>query len=188
MINKSKKFGSFLITGAAATLPLLANNSLVEIPPEILYSEEPHLIQQSAQGINVLNMIDEVDVAAQMVYPGKKCYFPQPSNIMNLIVTGVRTGDYVYIASASDKNDPYHLSMDPNFKIGSTDFKILLQGFSVDNQTSSFISKSIDLNQIPNNTNGFYMQSAILREGEILFTELDRIQSITQNCNMYGGF
>lgn len=187
MINKSKKFGSFLITGAAATLPLLANNSLAEIPPDILYSEEPHLIQQSDQNINVLNMKDEVDVAAQILYPGQNCKFPQPSNIMNLIVTGVRAGDYVYIASASDKNDPYHLSLDPNFKIGSTDFKILLQGFSVDNQTSGFISKPIDLNQIPNN-NGFYMQSAILREGELLFTELDRIQSITQNCDMYGGF
>ncbi len=205
MKNKSKKFGSFLITGKAATLPFLANNSLAETPIDILFNaQEQHLIQLSAQGINVLNTTNEVGVAARIVHPGQNCRFPQPSNTMNVVVTGLRKGDRVYIASSSDQNHQSHLAVSPKFKIGRTDLRILADfiveanastplpsytygGGELENSSFS-ISVPINLNFIPKNAGGFYMQSAILRGNKLLFTELDRIESITQTCDIYGNF
>lgn len=205
MKNKSKKFGSFLITGKAATLPFLANNSLAETPIDILFNaQEQHLIQLSAQGIDVLNATNEVDVAARIMYPGQNCKFPAPSNTMNVVVTGLRKGDRVYIASSTDKNHQSHLAVSPKFKIGRTNLRILADfiveanantplpnytygGGELENSSFS-ISVPINLNLIPQNGGGFYMQSAILRGSSLLFTELDRIEAFTQTCNMYGNF
>jgi hypothetical protein len=205
MKNKSKKFGSFLITGKAATLPFLANNSFAETPIDILFNaQEQHLIQLSAQGINVLNATDEVDVAARIVYPGQNCTFPPPSNTMNVVVTGLRKSDHVYISSASDKNHQAYLSIDPKFKIGNTDLRILtdfivegaagnqIPGFTYgggDLENANFtISVPVNLNIIPKNNSEFYMQALIVRGNQLLFSELDRIEAITQTCDMYGNF
>lgn len=206
MKNKSKKFGSFLITGKAATLPFLANNSLAETTIEkILFNaQEPHLIQRSTQGINVLNMIDEVGVAAQIIYPGQNCKFAPPSDTMSVVVSGIRKGDHVYIASSSDRDYQPYLSLDPKFKIGNRDLRILSDfivegavgsplplftygGGDLDNANFT-ISIPVDLNQIEQDSGGFYMQAMILRNGNLLFSELDRIESITKNCDMYGGY
>jgi len=205
MKNKSKKFGSFLITGKAATLPFLANNSFAETPIDILFNaQEQHLIQLSAQGIDVLNATDEVDVAARIIYPGQNCNFAPPSDTMNVVVTGLRKGDRVYIASSNDINHQSHLAVSPQFKIGRNNLRILadftveanantpLPGYTYGGgelENSSFsISVPINLHLIPQNAGGFYMQSAILRGNRLLFTELDRIEAFTQACDIYGNF
>jgi len=202
-----KKFASFLITGKAATLPFFMNNSLADtnVSDMLFDSGQPQLMERSGQGIAVTG--DTVKI----VFPGPGCSFSQPADIMNVVVTGVRNGDSVYIASADNKDDPNFLAVNAGFRIGQQNLRILtsfyvdreelwpLSGFDygggdLDNAVSA-ISVPVDLNQISTTARGvFYMQALIVRSNPIapelpatmVFSELDEIKQVTATCDSYG--
>ncbi len=200
-----KKFASFLITGKAATLPFFMNNSVADtnLADMLFDSSQPQLMERAGQGIAVTG--DTV----QIVSPGPGCSFPQPTDIMNVVVTGVRNGDFVFIASADNKDDPNFIAVNPAFRIGQQNLRILtsfyvdrlelspLSGFEhgggdLGNAVSA-ISVPVDLNQI-SSTGLFYMQALILRPNPLtaelpatmVFSELDEIKQVTATCDSYG--
>jgi hypothetical protein len=184
-----KKFASFLIGGKAATLPFFASNSLADMP-------------------NALCMADCENVQIM-----GKCS-DSNSSVMNVVITGLKTGDAVFVASSDNTEQ-----LDPNFpdmKIGLTNLRFLtnfvVEGIDLGNivgpeiapygednfsEGTYAVSVPVSFDELLNKPEGFYMQALIYRNDQALFSELDKVEVQSGSCisydcdgdggSMYGG-
>ena len=194
----NKKFASYFITGKAATLQLLTSQvSAQSIPIEALSEPAVH-ITQSGDRVSVLDNFNPVSVAANIV---THCTVGPP-NTMNILVPGIQAGDLVFITSADDTDYSGFLSIDPRFRIGRTNLRVLAS-FKLGQNTSvpmdaqfqpggitlssaiQTLSAPVNLGLFPQQA--FYMQAVVVRaNGQWDFSELDRIERVAQHCDTYG--
>lgn len=200
-----KKFASFLITGKAATLPFVTHNSSADNLDmlELVSGDQFHLVQTPNDNIQLVNSTEEGSVAARILIPGEGCE-TSPPKIMNVVLTGLQAGDEVYLAAADDTGG--YEDIDPAFKIGQTNLTILANfvvkpmedfGRIFDfpykdvNLTKATHTLSVPVNLKPfDDKEEFYLQALVVRKNQWIFSELDRIEPVVQDCSdtdPYGG-
>lgn len=210
MKNKTR-FASYLLTGKAATLPFMINNSMADVTPYYteLTSQNLSIIEQPATGVKLLTTTIS---ASSSSYGGgadaQVCDSPLPA-MMNVVITGVRPNDTVYLIASSDKDSSANLAVSPNARIGTANMT-LVSGFKFNaqetaNEASSLaqvlssVSVQVDLNKLKAKNlfagGTFYLQALIFPTLDPLtiwqqarFSELDAISVSSTGCsNAYGG-
>jgi hypothetical protein len=174
-----KKFASYLATGKAATLPFFAGNSLADMHEmsmaELVSTDEVHIVGKCSDS---------------------------DSSVMNVVITGLKNGDQVFLGSSDDT-----AQLDPNYpdmQIGESNLRFLtnfvVSGFDLGDIVQNYpygednfeeaiytVSVPIALDDLLTQQAGFYMQALVYREGqqEPLFSELDQVEGIC--CTSYDG-
>lgn len=193
------------MTGKAATLPFVTHNSLADNLDmlELVSSDPFHLVQTPSDNIQLVNSTEEGSVAARILIPGEECE-TTPPKVMNVVLTGLQAGDEVYLASADDTGG--YEDIDPEFKIGQTNLRILANfaiksvedfGHIFDfpyeevNLTKATHTMSVPINLKPfDKKEEFYLQALVIRNNKWIFSELDKIERVVQDCSdtdPYGG-
>ncbi len=176
-----KKFASYLATGKAATLPFFAGNSLADMQEmsmaELVSTDEVHIVGKCSDS---------------------------DSSVMNVVITGLKSGDQVFLGSSNDTGQLYpndypamqigetNLRFLTNFVVSGIDFGDILEDYypyGEDNfeEATYTVSVPIALDDLLTQQAGFYMQALVYREGEpeALFSELDKVEGIC--CSSYDG-
>ncbi len=195
-----QKFASFLLTGKAATLPFYAPSVLADDMLDVLASGEVCIAELPKDGIEVMrDVLCEGGVSAKITgCPGDAGTGP---DVMNVVVTGLKPGDIVFLLSADDK-DGFEWG---DFRLGATnvvflksimtqaptdlddhikkwvednDFGYYVGGALAEGGSSS-ISIPVDLTKTPNPI-GFNLQAVILRGDEVIFSDMDEISRDAQ--------
>lgn len=211
---KKTRFASYLLTGKAATLPFMINNSMADVAPYYteLTSQNLSIIEQPATGVKLMTTTIS---ASGSSYGGQSygadaqvCNAPLPG-LMNVVITGVRPNDTVYLVASSDKDSPANLAISPKARIGTSNMA-LVSGlkFAAQEtaneasslaQTVSSVSVQVDMNKLKAKnlfTGGtFYLQAIIFPTldpatlwQQARFSELDAISVSSAGCsNAYGG-
>lgn len=211
---KKTRFASYLLTGKAATLPFMINSSMADVTPYYteLMSQNLSIIEQPATGVKLMTTTTSVSGSS---YGGQSygadaqvCNAPLPGT-MNVVITGVKPNDAVYLVASSDKDSPANLAVSPSARIGTANMT-LVSGFKFNAQetaneagslaqTVSSVSVQVDMNKLQAKNlfaNGtFYLQAIIFPTMEpgtlwqqARFSELDAISVSSAGCsNMYGG-
>jgi hypothetical protein len=204
---KKKRFASYLLTGKAATLPFMINSSFADVVPSYtqVLSANVSLIEMPATGVR-LNTI-----AASSTYGGADAAICSTSvpQTMNIVITGAKPGDTVYLAASSNKDDGSLTGLSPKLRIGQQDFTIItsfsLNKSAIQEKAGNFsksispISIPVDLNKLQQSNlfnNGiFYFQAVIFSTGDsstmwasARVSELDQISVSSTGCpSTYGG-
>jgi len=208
---KKTRFASYLLTGKAATLPFMINNSLADVTPYYteLTSQTLSIIEQPATGVKLLTTTAS---ASSSSYGGavdaQVCDSTLPA-MMNVVITGVRPNDTIYLVASSDKDSPANLAFSPNARIGTANMT-LVSGFKFNAQetaneasslvqTVSSVSVQVDMNKLQAKNlfagGTFYLQAFVFSTLDPLtmwqqarFSELDAISVSSAGCsNTYGG-
>lgn len=207
---KKKRFASYLLAGKAATLPFAINSSHADVYPyytDILTSKVS-LIEQPTTGVKLMTIASSAssNPYSSTTYGGGNdaavCNNPMPS-VMNVVVTGVKQGDTVYLVASQTKDSAPHLALDNRLRVG-TDYKIITAfriggvGMPGDDgsmgKSTSAVSIPVDLNKLKNagvlNNGTFYMQAALFPtlEGSNIWaqarmSELDEISVGSAGCS-----
>jgi hypothetical protein len=210
---KKTRFASYLLTGKAATLPFMINSSMADVTPYYteLMSQNLSIIEQPATGVKLMTTTAGVSGNS---YGGQSygadaqlCNAPLPG-VMNVVITGVKPNDTVYLVASSDKDSQANLAVSPQARIGTANMT-LVSGFKFNaqetaneasslTQTVSSVSVQVDMNKLQAKnlfTGGeFYLQAIIFPTIEpstiwqqARFSELDKITVSSAGCaNMYG--
>jgi hypothetical protein len=189
-----QKFASFLLTGKAATLPFYAPSVLADEMLDVLAEGKVCIAELPKDGIEVMNVC-EGGVSAKITgCPGDAGTGP---DVMNVVVTGLKPDDIVFLISADDK-DGFDWG---DFKLGEKNVVFLKNalvqppinlddivkealpdyviGGALAEGTSCSMSIPVDLTKTPNPT-GFNLQAVILRGDEVIFSEMDEISRDAQ--------
>jgi len=203
-----KRFASFLLTGKAATLPLLPATSFAGSVSDSIFGSTLHVLEHSTDGsVSLLSEFEEAGVdgssygttAAQVNFPmiGTGCTYADPTT-MNIVVTGLAQGEQVFVLASRMKDYPDFALAYPGLRIGS-DFTVV----------SSFIYSStgadsaVGIVSIPVNLadlglaegETIYLQAGsatftdgIVRDyGTFRFSELDEVTGVAEDCSYSGG-
>ncbi len=186
-----QKFASFLLTGKAATLPFYAPSVLADEMLNVMAEGKVCIAELPKDGIEVMNVC-EGGVSAKITgCPGDAGTGP---DVMNVVVTGLKPNDVVFLISADDKDG---FDWEPEFKLGATNVVFLkslmtqppidlddlikdalsdyvVGGAKAEGGACS-ISIPVDLTKTPNPT-GFNLQAVIIRGEEVIFSEMDEIE------------
>ncbi|MDN3577366.1 hypothetical protein QWZ03_11375 [Chitinimonas viridis] len=119
-----KRFATFLISGKAATLPMLlqeamANNGPVTPSYTDITTGVLTLVELPQAGKFQLESTAYGVVPTICVNAG--------ATAMSTVVTGVQRGDQVFIAASSDKDDPAFLALNSQLRVGQQNFTLLAQ-------------------------------------------------------------
>lgn len=213
---KKTRFASYLLTGKAATLPFMINSSMADVTPYYteLTSQHLNIIEQPTTGVKLLSTTASApsDSYGGQSYGGGEaaqvCNAPLPG-VMNVVITGVKPNDAVYLVASSDKDSPANLAVSPSARIGTANMT-LVSGFKFNAQetaseagslaqTVSAVSVQVDMNKLQAKNlfagGEFYLQAIIfptMEAGSLWqqarFSELDKITVSSAGCsNMYGG-
>ncbi|MFH1021004.1 MAG: hypothetical protein V1782_10420 [Pseudomonadota bacterium] len=199
-----KRFASLLLSGKAATLPLLPASSFAGTVSDTIFSSQLHVLEHTADGsVSLLSEFGEAGrdgsygtTAANVIFPGTGCTGASPTT-MNVVVTGLSSQDYVYVLVSRTKDDPFFAQLDPDLRVGS-DYQIVTSfgyySVGADNSTG-IVSVPVDLAGI-NLTAGdtIYLQAAAASVdpqtgsyGAFRFSELDEVIGVAQSCSSYSG-
>ncbi|MFA7240306.1 MAG: hypothetical protein WC091_09345 [Sulfuricellaceae bacterium] len=212
---KKTRFASYLLTGKAATLPFMINSSMADVTPYYteLTSQHLNIIEQPTTGVKLLSTTASApsDSYGGQSYGGGEaaqlCNAPLPG-VMNVVITGVKPNDTVYLVASSDKDSQANLAVSPQARIGTANMT-LVSGFKFNAQetaneasslaqTVSSVSVQVDMNKLQAKNlfagGEFYLQAIIfptVEPGTIWqqarFSELDKITVSSAGCtNMYG--
>lgn len=209
---KKSRFASYLLTGKAATLPFMINSSLADVTPTYteLLSQKASIIEVPATGVKLMTTTASVSGSSYggSGYDAQVCSSPLPG-MMNVVITGVKTDEFVYLVASSDKDSPANLAIHPSARIGTSNmtlvsgFKFIGQEASADAsslaQAVSAVSVPVDMNKLKLKnlfTGGqFYLQAFIFPTLDPMtvwqqarVSELDAISVSSTGCsNSYGG-
>ncbi|MDM8561742.1 hypothetical protein QUF54_00130 [Candidatus Marithioploca araucensis] len=187
-----QKFASFLLTGKAATLPFYAPSVLADEMLDVMAEGKVCIAELPKDGIEVMNVC-EGGVSAKITgCPGDAGTGP---DVMNVVVTGLKPNDVVFLISADDKDG--FPEWEAEFKLGATNVVFLKslmtqQHIDLDDLIKEAlpdyvvggakaegggcsISIPVDLTKTPNPT-GFNLQAVIIRGDEVIFSEMDEIE------------
>lgn len=222
---KKKRFASYLLAGKAATLPFAINSAQADVTPSYtdVMTGKATLIEQPAPGVKLLTI--STSASSSSTYGGSAytggstyggggsdaavCSAPLPS-VMNVVVTGVKPGDNIYLVAAADKDAQLMLAYDSRLRIGTTKQTVIaafrisgsdLGGMDNGAMAGSISSVSIpvDLNKLKSrgllDAGKFYLQAAMfpVLSGtgiftQARFTELDEVSVSSAGCSStYGG-
>lgn len=192
------RFSRLLLVGKAATLPMLLGQAkAASVTPTYsdMISSDLRVIQiPSGSGV-VLSSIAADSNTSSSSYAAQFCTNNTlPSNI-SLVVTGVKQGETVIVAAASNKNDPVHTAYDPKLTIGSTNLKLLaVSGLQSAQHTvtgtniTGTVAMQVDTTTLKNlASNGkFYIQAITSGTSGLRYSELDEITVGTCQTSSYG--
>ncbi|MDP2852091.1 MAG: hypothetical protein Q8O23_01665, partial [Gallionella sp.] len=122
---KKTRFASYLLTGKAATLPFMINNSMADVAPYYteLTSQNLSIIEQPATGVKLLTTTISASGSSYGA-DAQVCNAPLPG-LMNVVITGVRPNDTVYLVASSDKDSPANLAISPKARIGTSNMALV---------------------------------------------------------------
>lgn len=213
----NKRFASFLLTGKVATFsPFMANSAfaqLTSIPGSDLLSSDLHLIEEPGGAVTLISTTTAAPDATGYTGGDAACITNSLTSAspttMNLVVTGVRNGDIVFIIASRDKDYAPFQSIHPQARLGNTGRVVLaavrVSLTSISNATAggqlassrSAISIPIDLTAPAVSAllqgSSFYIQAAALPPNTANFglarvSELDQITVSATGCgSTYGG-
>jgi hypothetical protein len=210
---KKKRFASYLLAGKAATLPFAINSSHADVYPyytDILTSKVS-LIEQPTTGVKLMTIASSASSYSpysSTAYSGGNdaavCNNPMPS-VMNVVITGVKQGDTIYLVAATDKDSPTYLAIDNRLRVGTTN-QVIISAFrangtpligddgSAMNNSTTAISIPVDLNKLKNagvlNNGRFYLQAALFPTlsganvwAQARLSELDEVSVGSAGCS-----
>lgn len=215
---KKNRFASYLLTGKAATLPFMFNTSFADVVPSYtdILSNRATLIEVPATGVRLYSIFkDNNNNNSSNLFGGTSyggadadaalCSTKLPSS-MNIVITGAKPGDTVYLVASSNKEDGSFDSLSTKIRLGSKNFSVVTSftlarstvlqenGGSYKNSTSP-ISIPVALSNNAFVQGGtFYFQAVIFPNlnssnlwQEALYTELDQITVSTAGCPSTSG-
>ena len=213
-----KRFASFLLTGKAAALPFAVGNSFADVTPTYteLLSSSLSIIETPATGIRLLTTTTSATSSSYggTGYGGDAMICNSTSaapTTMNVVLTGLKNGDMVYLAASTAKDYANHLSLNPKLRIGN-DNLVIISSFVVNHspatQEASNIANATAAISVPLNLSTlwlhsgysiaegskFYLQAMAFAGGGTTsnwqtakYSELDEITVTAQGCSSYGG-
>jgi len=181
---KKNRFASFLLTGKAATLPFMFNSSFADVVPSYtdILSTTPSLIELPATGVRLYTTTVASNLGGSP-YGGTAngtdaalCSTSLPTT-MNIVITGTKPGDTVYLVASSNKDDGAYSTLNAKVRVGSQNFSIVTSfaltksalqesGGSYSNSTSP-ISIPIAI------TNNAFIKGGIFYFQAVIFSTLD---------------
>ncbi len=204
---KNKRFASYLLSGKVAAMPFFSNNSFADATPSYqeLLSENLSIIETPAEGVRLITT-----TTTPSSYGGADaalCSTELPST-MNVVVTGVKPGDTVYLVASTNKDEGEFDFLSNQIRVGLENFT-MVSSFTSDGkvyeeeagdfeQSIRPISIPVDVTKLEENglleSDKFYLQAVIYPSSgsELLldqgrFSELDEIQVSTEGCpSTYG--
>ena len=206
---KKNRFAALLLTGKAATLPLLISQARADVVPsfqEVLgftgleFSPDLRVIELPLNAAVRLQSIALDSNYGPSSYAGMLCtnLLSTSNPNINFVVTGVTQGETVYIAAASGKNDPSNTSLDKRLTIGNQGLK-LLGAIQTDRASLgsparlsvNFTVSAADIQKLGSSGN-VYVQAITIPSGAQLtpanwrYSELDEISVGTCATSPYG--
>ena len=194
---KKNRFAKLLLTGKAATLPLLISQvKAAEITPSFsdMISSELRVIEVplANSGMHLQSVsADSNSSYGTSSYAAFFCNNELSGTASNttFVVTGLKPGQHVILAAARNKNDPFHISVDPRLTLGSQGLAILgsaqagtgaYGGVSGTPMNASFVVPSSTLQQVIGGGKKLYVQALTIPGGGGAvstwnFSELDEI-------------
>lgn len=208
---KKKRFASYLLAGKAATLPFAIGSSHADVTPSYtdVMTGKATLIEQPAPGVKLLTI--STSATSGSTYGGSAysggdaavCSAPLPA-VMNVVITGVKPGDNIYLVAASDKDAALMQAYDSRLRIGTTN-QTVVAAFRISSSnlggeegsmagSISSVSIPVDMNKLQAKglfTSGkFYLQAAMFPVltgtgvfTQARFTELDEVSVSTAGCS-----
>lgn len=207
-----KRFASFLLTGKAATLPLLPATSFAGSVSDSIFGSTLHVLEHSTDGrVELLSefgaagddsyMSGYGTTAAQVSFPmaGTGCTYAAPTT-MNIVVTGLAPGEQVFVLASRMKDYPDFAAAYPGLRAGS-DFVIVSSFvYSADGADNAvgIVSIPVILADLFAPSDGLtagetiYLQagSATYANGSwgtFRFSELDEVTAVAEDCSYSGG-
>lgn len=119
------RFAHFLLTGKAATLPvLIGHQAAAAVLPtyDQLITDKLTLVELPKAGEIELGSAYGANAYGDglvMLCSGKN---PQ---IMSTVLTGLRDGSQVFLAAATDRDDSFHLSVSPKLRLGRQNLTVI---------------------------------------------------------------
>lgn len=203
----ARKFSTLLLTGKAASLPFLMQQAQAYTPSysDILTSEITQIQLPVANQVE-LDSLGSGSYGGSSSYGGAAtlCSDSTVASQMSLVITGLNSGDEVFIATST--NTGGNESVHPDIKIGNQNllvpisFKATLAGSS--GAATAAVTVPLDLNTLRNNGysltqgNSFYLQTFVFPAGTLIssnpwamakFSELDTISVNRCVASTYGG-
>jgi hypothetical protein len=202
---KKKRFASYLLSGKVSTLPMMVNTSFADVTPtytEVL-SSNVSLIEMPVTGVRLNTTATSSTYGADAAI----CSTTTPTT-MNVVVTGAKPGNLVYLVASSNKNDGSFSSVSSKILVGSQNFTVISAfqlSDAVASQTASTFANAVAPISIPINiaslqsttslvaTGTFYLQSVVFSKFDSTmwstarFSELDTVVVSTAGCaSTYG--
>ena len=214
---KKKRFASFLLTGKVAAFPLMMKTSFADVVPlytEIL-STSLSVIEIPTTGIRLntttLSASTSTYGASSAYSDAAICSTSVPAT-MNVVITGGKPGDTIYLVASSNKDDGSFSALSSKVRVGMQDF-IIVSSFTLGNspiqenggnfsKSISPISIPVDLSKLQQNnlfnSGTFYFQAVIFSTlnpstmwASVRVSELDQIAVSSAGCpstsSSYGG-
>lgn len=203
---KRNRFASYLLTGKAATLPFMFNSSFADVVPSYtdILSKSATLIEVPATGVRLYTVASNPSGSSYGGTDAALCSTNLPSS-MNIVITGAKPGDTVYLVASSNKDDGSFNSLSTKIRLGSQNFSVVTSftlaksiisenGGSYANATSP-VSIPVALSNNAFVKGGtFYFQAVIFPDlnsqniwEKALYSELDQITVSTAGCPSTSG-
>ncbi len=196
-MNKTKKFSSsMLLMGKVATLPMLIGDASADVTPtyQDITSSQLTLIElPQAYKLSLLSLTSDASSSTSSYASAVLCSNSMPTT-MSVVVTGVSSGESVYIFASSDKNG--YVSLNPRATIGATNLVLLgMSGVanSSPSTTRAAVTIPVSLSSLSSLTSAskFYMQAIVVPAGASSpsawrISELDEIKMGTASSGAYG--
>ena len=197
-----KKFVSYLLGGKAATLPMFANLARAQdlSLPQMLLTDQVHLMETGdpKNFCSISNSL-QTNVAARILLPAANCSVKTAPDNMTVIVTGLRKGDWVFLAAsdalaATPSKEGIRLDFMRNFRVVANyklnnfekDFPGYVNGGAIAEGVLYSASIPVDLSVL-RNPQGFYLQLIVASaDGAFRVSETDKVESVLASCDAYG--
>ena len=123
---KKNRFASYLLTGKAATLPFMFNSSFADVVPSYtdILSTSTSLIEVPATGVRLYTVASNTGGSSYGGTDAALCSTKLPSS-MNIVITGAKPGDTVYLVASSNKDDGSFNSLSTKIRLGSQNFSVV---------------------------------------------------------------
>ena len=181
---KKNRFASFLLTGKAATLPFMFNSSFADVVPTYtdILSTTPSLIELPATGVRLYSTTVASNLGGSSYGGTAKgtdaalCSTSLPTT-MNIVITGAKPGDTVYLVASSNKDDGAYTALNAKIRVGNNDFSIVTS-FALANsaiqESGGSYSKSTSPISIPIQlSNNSFIKKGIFYFQAVIFSTLD---------------
>lgn len=209
-----KRFASFLLTGKAATMPIFMGSSQADVTPSYyeITSTNVNIMEMPETGA-VRLLTTTAPAASSYGSIGSSALLcntaPSSPSTLNVVVTGLKHGDTVYLAASTSKDSPGLLALNPNMRIGmdnlvSTSGAVFNSapaqlGFTINTQNGTgTMMVPIDLATLQARsyafTEGgkFYLQAVAVPAGGswdvARCSELDEVVVSSAACSSYGPY
>lgn len=205
----SKKFSTLLLTGKAATLPLLMQQAQAAITPTYTDVLSTQVTQIELPVTNQVQLNSLGSASASSAYGGNTdgsatlCSDSAVTSQMTLVVTGLKNGDQVFVATSvtSGGNE----GLDARAKIGTGNLQIPVSAVATA-PTNATVAMSVPLDLTALKNSGyamtigskFYVQTFVFPSGSVLngsfdwtkarISEMDVISVGSCNAGTYGSY